>query len=197
MWRMRSASRAKSRVVHCCTKFMGNGSYSGFINVSSFPLLFLLYRIVQIMTMQRMVDGIIHERQNPEGMSKIKCIFCEIIGFRSGWTETFRRLGYYATWSGLKPPFRNYLSVVSSRVNLYMLDILNCHVPEEHNAWTLCVCVDVKQFIRDIQVVYAQVHLHRCRKSVSEKTRYSIAHVHTSQASIIIEVFKQYLLKPF
>lgn len=47
---------------------MGNGNYSGFINVSSFPLLFLLYRIVQIMIMQRMVDGIIHERQNPEGI---------------------------------------------------------------------------------------------------------------------------------
>jgi hypothetical protein len=41
---------------------------------------------------------------------------CEIVGFRRGWNEVSRLLGYYAACGGLTPTFREYLSVPSSRV---------------------------------------------------------------------------------
>ena len=41
----------------------------------------------------------------------------EIVGFCRGWTEFFRVLCYYSAWGGLKPTFRDYLSVPSWRVN--------------------------------------------------------------------------------
>ena len=40
----------------------------------------------------------------------------EIAGFRCGWTEFFRLLGYYTAWDGLKLTLWDYLSVLSSRV---------------------------------------------------------------------------------
>ena len=52
-----------------------------------------------------------HKRQN-------KVLLCDIVRFRRGWTELFRFMGYYAEWGGLKPTFRDHLSVPSSTVKL-------------------------------------------------------------------------------
>ena len=49
---------------------------------------------------------------------------CEVVGFRRGWTEFFRLLGYHAAWDGLKPTFRDYLSVQFSNVKMSKKDIL-------------------------------------------------------------------------
>ena len=45
-------------------------------------------------------------------------MIAETAGFRHRWTEFFRRLGYYTAWSGLKPTFRDYLSIQSLRVKM-------------------------------------------------------------------------------
>ena len=41
-----------------------------------------------------------------------------IAGFRRGWTQFFRLLGYYVAYSDLKPTFRDYISVPYLRVKL-------------------------------------------------------------------------------
>jgi hypothetical protein len=46
--------------------------------------------------------------------------FFVMLGFCRGWTEFFRLLGYYAEWGGLKQTFRDYLSVLPSRVKLLL-----------------------------------------------------------------------------
>ena len=38
-------------------------------------------------------------------------VHCEIAGHHRGWTEFIRLLGYYEAYGGLKPMFRDYLSV--------------------------------------------------------------------------------------
>jgi hypothetical protein len=54
----------------------------------------------------------------------------EIVGYRRGWNEVFRLLGYVA-WGGLKSTFRNYLSVPSPGAKAYLeLWILNRYSPE-------------------------------------------------------------------
>jgi hypothetical protein len=51
-----------------------------------------------------------------------KLVFsCEIAYLRHGWTELFRFMGYYEAWDGLKPTFRDYLSVPSLRTKNKLL----------------------------------------------------------------------------
>lgn len=52
----------------------------------------------------------------------LQITICDVIGFCSSWTEFFSLLGYYAAYDGLKLTFREYLSVPSSRIKLFVLD---------------------------------------------------------------------------
>ena len=53
-----------------------------------------------------------------EAIYKTKCV---IVGYRSGLTELFRVLGYYAAYGGYKQTFRDYLLITSPRVKLCCL----------------------------------------------------------------------------